>query len=242
MSIEVAEKRISNTVIIPNQTEIKPIINKSVSDTADLSDSASTLKSLPINLSTSKISEGNNNIYFDFSFNAAQFQKVTANGYYSSKEKNLSINMKFILEKQLYEDGQIKTEKFQIEFSIDYSNIEISLLENKVEKENINNFLNRVMKEVNEILNDDKKNISGIIFDKDDLQELMQMGDKEVGKFLDEIILLIQTLAKIKKYKNHEVQNILLTPKRITHEILESRHTKNNSVEMKMTISKLLEE
>jgi hypothetical protein len=164
---------------------------------------------------------------------------VNAKGYYSSKERNLSLRLKFFLEKILYENGQEKKQKFEIEFSINYSGLEINSAERKIEKEDIYKFLNRIMKDLVKVLNDDEKNIAGIIFDKEDLHDLLQIGDKEVGKFLNEIILLIQTLAKIKKLNNPGAENLLFSPKRNRSEIIETNQTKQSSIQIEMSVNKI---
>ncbi len=240
MSLVIEEKRILNNNFTTSQTTSDVINSYSEKhDNVQLSNDATTLKNLPLNLSSSKIYEENNGFQFDFNFDETRFQNVSANGFYSSKEKNLSMRLKFYLEKILYENGEEKKQKYEIEFAINYSGIEINSYERKIEKEDIYKFLNRVMKDLSEILNNDEKNLTGIIFDKEDLQELMQIGDEEIGKFLNEIILLIQTLAKIKKYKNPDAENVLFNPQRIRNEILETSQTKSTSIDFKMSVNKL---
>ncbi len=242
MSLVIGDKRILNNNFTAGQTT--SAVNNSYHenhDTVQLSNDANTLKNLPLNLSSSKIYEESNGFQFDFDFEETRFQNVSANGFYLSEEKNLSMRLKFYLEKTLYENGEEKKQKYEIEFAINYSGIEINSYERKIEKEDIYKFLNRIMNDLTIVLNDDKKNLSGIVFDKDDLQDLMQIGDEEIGKFLNEIILLIQTLAKIKKYNNPDAENVLFNPKRIKNEILETNQTKSTSIDFKMSVNKSAE-
>jgi hypothetical protein len=234
------EKRIFNTFYGTKETTFKsteePLTPKDISS---LSSSVTNLKDLPINLATSKFVEESGNFSFDFTFNESRFQNITANGYYSAKEKNLSINLRFILEKELYEDNRKTTKTYQVDFSISSTNIEIQSLNKKVEKENIYDFLNRVMNDITKILNDDKKNLTGVVFEKEDLAELLGLGDKEVGRLLREIVLIIQTMANLKKMKNQDAENILYTPKRISQNVVEFNKTNSSSFDMKMSIEEV---
>ncbi len=240
MSLVIGEKRIfSNNFTSTPKSFLADNFHCEENDKLQLSNGANSLKNLPVDLSSSNIYEDKGGFQFDLSFDETFSKNVNAKGYYSSKERNLSLRLKFFLEKILYENGQEKKQKFEIEFSINYSGLEINSAERKIEKEDIYKFLNRIMKDLVKVLNDDEKNIAGIIFDKEDLHDLLQIGDKEVGKFLNEIILLIQTLAKIKKLNNPGAENLLFSPKRNRSEIIETNQTKQSSIQIEMSVNKI---
>ena len=240
MSVAIDEKRISNTFYeTKGSNSTKTNDSFAIVDKSALSQSANALKDLPIDLSNSKFIEENSNFSFNFTFNESRFLNITANGYYSSKERNLSLNIKFMVEKVFYEGNEKSSKLYQIDFSINSSNVEIKSLNKKIEKENIYDFLNRFMNDLTKILNDDSKNLTGIVFDKEDLKELMGIGDKEVGKLLNEIFLMIQTMANIKKNKNPDAKNVLFAPKRISQNVTELKQTDSNSIDMNMSVKEI---
>lgn len=241
MQVTVDEKRIFNPTY--SKSENTTVINQAGPieniDKAEITQSAAFLNSLPINLVDSKITEQSGQLSFDFTFNERKFQNISASGYYSSKEKNLSLNLRFIMEKELYEGGEKGTKRFQVDISINASHIEIKSLNKKIEKEDIYNFLNRVMKELTKMLNDDKVNVTGMIFDKDDLADLLNLGDKETSKMITQIFLIIQTLANIKRYKNPDAENVIYTPKRFSQKVMESQQINKSLIDVKMSINEL---
>ncbi len=237
MSVIIDEKRILNNFYDVKESPIhKTEETSNTNDFSSLSLTVSNLKNLPLNLGKSSVIEEGSNYSFNFTFSENRFQNITASGFYSSKEKNLSVNLKFVLEKELYENNQKTTKRYQVEFSISASSIEIESLNSGVQKEDIYNFLNRVMKDINKILSDDSKNLTGIVFDKDDLAELLNLGDKEVGRLISQLFLMIQTLVNIKKFKDPDAENILYTPKRISQNVVAVNKTNSSSFDMKMSI------
>lgn len=237
MSLIIDEKRILNNFYDVKENPIQKTDETSnTNDFSSLSLAVSNLKNLPLNLSKSSVIEEGSNYSFNFTFSESRFQNITASGYYSSKEKNLSVNLKFILEKELYENNQKTTKRYQVEVSISASSLEMQSLNSGVQKEDIYNFLNRVMKDINKILSNDSKNLTGIVFDKDDLAELLNLGDKEVGRLLSQLFLMIQTLVNIKKFKDPDAENVLYTPKRISQNVVAVNKTNSSAFDMKMSI------
>ena len=241
MHVTVDEKQSFNPFYNKNEniSAVPQIVSEAKSDKAELTQSASLLKSLPINLPGLSFVEEGSNFSFDFTFSEKRFQNISASGFYSSKERNLSFNLSFILDKEFYEGEQKRTKQYQLDFSTNSSNLEIKSLNKKVEKENIHNFLSRVMNDLSKIINDDKINVTGIIFDKEDLTELFGIGDKEIGKLLQEIMLIIKALANIKKNKNPDAENVLFTPKRISKKIAEYNQTNTETIDMNISIKEI---
>ncbi|MGD8780724.1 MAG: hypothetical protein PVH88_17380 [Ignavibacteria bacterium] len=241
MQVTVDEKRNFNLLYNKNEnTSVAPqIVSEAKNDKAELTQSASLLTSLPINLPGLSFVEEGSNFSFDFTFSENRFRNISASGFYSSKERNLSFNLSFIIDKEFYEGEQKKTKQYQVDFSINSSNLEIKSLNKRVEKENIYDFLSRVMNDLTKMINSDKINVTGIIFDKEDLAELLGLGDKEIGKLLQEIMLIIKAIADIKKNKNPDAENVLFTPKRISKKIAEYNQTNTATIDMNLSVKEI---
>ncbi len=241
MHVTVDKKRYFNPFYNKNEniSAAPQIASGAKSDEAELTQAANSLTSLPINLPGLNFIEVGSSFSFDFTFNENKFRNVLVSGFYSSKEKDLSLNLNFIIDKEFYEGEQKTTKKYKIDFSSYSSNLEIKSLNKRVEKENIHDFLNRVINDLTKMINDDKINITGIKFDKDELAELFGLGDKEIGKLLQEIMLIIKTLANIKKSKNPDAEIVLFTPKRISKEITEYNQTNTETIDVKLSVKEI---
>ena len=163
MPVTIDDKRIlTNYYSSSENSSLKTINSSIIQDKSILSQSAIDLKELPLDLANSMFTEANNRFSFDFTFNQSCYRNISINGYYSSTEKNLSVNIKFVVEKVLYESETKNSKLYQIDFSISSSDLEVNSLNKKIEKENIYDFLNRILYDITKILNDESKNLTGI--------------------------------------------------------------------------------
>lgn len=241
MAVNIIENGLYNISVptVNNFTNSQKISTPIATDSTQLSKAATYLNNSHVDLQNSNISEINGELNFHIEFNRTESYKATADGAYSEEEKKLKADLKIVLENIFGKGNQKKTSAFQIELSINSSKIEINSTSKKVLKENIHEFLSRVLNQLTMLLNSGDKNVTGIVFSKDDLQDLIGLGDKEIGKLLDEISMLVKTLSKLKKEKNPEAESVLFQPERQNETVLEYKNEKKSSLEINVKISEL---
>lgn len=208
-------------------------------DSTQFSKDATYLSNSRVDLQNSNIAEVKGELNFHIEFNRSESYKATAEGIYSEEEKKLKVDLRVVLENIFGKGDQKKSSAYQIDLSINSSKIEINSTSKKVLKENIHEFLSRVLNQLSMMLNSGDKNVTGIVFSKEDLQDLIGLGDKEIGKLLDEIAMLVKTLSKLKKEKNPDAESVLFQPERQKENVIENRNEKKSSVEISMSVSEL---
>ena len=241
MAVNIIENGFYNISVptVNNFTNSQKISSTSTTDSTQISRAATYLNNSQVDLQNSNISEINGELNFHIEFNKTESYKTTADGTYSEKEKKLKVDLKIVLENIFGKGNQNKSSAYQIELSINSSKIEINSTSKKVLKENIHEFLSRVLNQLTMLLNSGDKNVTGIVFSKEDLQDLIGLGDKEIGKLLDEISMLVKTLSKLKKEKNPEAESVLFQPERQKENVIENRNEKKSSVEIRMIVSEI---
>jgi hypothetical protein len=241
MAVNIIENGLYNLSVptVNNFTNSQKISAINSTDSTQFSTAATYLSNSRVDLQNSNITEVKGELNFHIEFNRSESYKATAEGIYSEEKKKLKVDLRVVLENIFGKGDQKKSSAYQIDLLINSSKIEINSTSKKVLKENIHEFLSRVLNQLSMMLNSGGKNVTGIVFSKEDLQDLIGLGDKEIGKLLDEIAMIVKTLSKLKKEKNPEAESVLFQPERQKENVTEYRTEKNSSVEISMKVSEL---
>ncbi len=214
-------------------------------DVSAISDIGKQVSQLPFVIGGSNAVLTKDGIKFDLAYSDNEVIDLHANGFYSLKEKKLESNFSFIYSKDVTEDGVTKTKKYQVDFGFNFkTSSELSVQKSK-SKEDIIKFMKRVVGRVLDIVRKKDQKLTGIVFEDEDLKDLMSMDDSsKPGQSLKELIYMILSFALFKELmtKKKDAEEILYKPKRIVEEETKINLNDNEELEMNLSIQEIIDE
>ncbi len=232
---------------VPNQNfEVETTNKNTQKDSLVLSQLAQGLSQFPFDLSSSTASIKEDVINFDIKYSDDTIFNMSATGFYSLRERKMESKFSFTYQKEVTEGDITKTKQFAVDITTSFSiKNEISKQTNK-SKETIMDFMKRIVDRVIEISKDDKKILTGIAFDDEDIKEIMSndTGDGKIGKSLKELLYMILSFAMVKEMQNKDkdAEHILLTPKRKIEEVTKLEKNDSEDFEMTMNIKEITDD
>ncbi len=219
----------------------KPEENKP-SDSLEISNLAKEMASYPFGLNAEQI--GNTDNYsFSYNYSDDTILNLTANGIYYSKKKQIKTMFNFTFQKEVIENG-IKTNKtYEVKMEMGYTIKDEKSAETKKNKESIVDFVKRIIDRVMEIDKEDKSLIAGIVLDKEDLKEMMNLeGEPKNGRSLRDVIYMLVSFLQLKQLldKDKDKDQVLYAPKRKEEDVLEINKTKEEDFDMNLSIKELV--
>ncbi|MFH0736665.1 MAG: hypothetical protein V1773_00950 [bacterium] len=214
-------------------------------DVSAISEMGKQISKLPFIIGGSNAVLSKDGIKFDLAYSDNEVLDLHANGFYSLKEKKLETNFSFIYSKDVTEDGITKTKKYQVNFGFNFKTGSELSVQKSESKEDIIKFMKRIVSRVMDIGGDKNKKLTGIVFEDEDLKDLMSIDDSsKPGQSLKELIYMILTLALFKELmtKKKDAEEILLTPKREKEETTQIKLNENEDLEMTLSIQEIIEE
>jgi len=152
-----------------------------------------------IDIQKSSANLKNNEISFNIFLNSSLQQNFSMSGNYSFYESKLNTTINFSFQKQVDENGLLKTRQFDFTYNLQIENI----IENKKSvKEDILGFVMRISQKIYKLAEDDSFKLKSIFFDKKDLDEILNFQDEKGKQILLDLVNLIILTAKMKEKKN----------------------------------------
>lgn len=211
-------------------------------DTLSLSSTYKEYLKLPSGFSFNRLNTVSGKTDFNFSIQQNNTFNFDLQGYYSSKSSEFSMKVKTTFEQIVNQDGNPEKKSFEVSLEIISKNLNSVKSNKRTEKQDIMEFINKIFRKIFQILNDKKKKLDNVIFDVNDLKELL--SDKKgnnLNGFLLELQALIKYMERMKDLKPREgvVERVLLIPKREETDITETEYKVDNDLSVKVNISEV---
>jgi len=234
-----------NSTLNPNN-ESESTKKNTQKDSLVLSQLAQGLSQFPFDLSSSTASIKDDTINFNINYSDDTIFNMSATGFYSLRERKMESKFSFTYQKEVTEGDITKTKQFAVDITTSFSiKNEVSKQTNK-SKETVMDFMKRIVDRVIEITKDDKKILTGIAFDDEDIKDIMSndIGDGKIGKSLKELLYMILSFAMVKEMQNKDkdAEHILLTPKRKIEEVTKLEKNDSEDYEMNMNIKEITDD
>ncbi|MGE5458210.1 MAG: hypothetical protein ACM3RX_07635, partial [Methanococcaceae archaeon] len=157
-------------------------------DSAFVSDISRNLFASQLDISQSNASKTDSLLDFSLSFGASSSEKLTASGYYNTSEKKFSLSMKYSFQKTIDENGTKKTKNFVANIDLKANVKKDFSAESVNNKEDIVDFVRRMVDDVLKFTNDDTKLVKGVVLGEQDIKEIASLSNGEIGKMIIAII------------------------------------------------------
>lgn len=167
------------------------------SDISDISELARTLSANNVDLSKSTFSNTQERFDFGLLFLASETESLSSRGYYSRKEQQINLSMNYSFERTEEIDGVLYKKTYELSMKINVKNVREYSLSTRKEKEDILDFVRKVVQDVLEKSKDEKTLIGDVSIDWDSMRELIGMSEDEVGKKLLHVLSLAISIAKL---------------------------------------------
>ncbi|MGE5314786.1 MAG: hypothetical protein ACM3Q4_08850 [Acidobacteriota bacterium] len=186
-------------------------ISADASDAFERSAFATMLEELGITSSLRRENSGNR-IDFNFSFAASLAESLTASGFVAQSERTAAMSLTYRFEHAVIEHGKREVKQFESRLTFEARTEDSLSLKPFKKKEDITLFLNRLMKHIFTLMQDDSAVLAGISLDQDDLAELLGLDHGRVKRIFDGLVSAIMTMAMLKRMKcgAGAAQNVVL--------------------------------
>lgn len=225
----------------PLQAE-RPELNASAdsADTFEKSAFSAMLEQLGLT-SSSRLEATQDRVDFNFSFTASSSESLSASGHVAQRDQTAAISLKYTFQRAVTENGKREVRAFQADISFQAHAANALSVKPFKKKEDIMQFLNRLMNEICEVMQDDSVVLSGIIINQDDLTEIMNLDQGKVKRLFDGLLSAIMTMAMLKRIKrgNEAGPNVALSEKRRTVEGVEMEKKSSSDFSFSITVSPL---
>lgn len=172
------------------------------SDVIEISRDSLNLKDIDVVKST--VSNDNNNWYFNVVYNTFTDSNFSINGFVKREEKLLEINFKYEFLKDVVIDGKKTTKKYNLDLHLSASFKETISYKEIFEKEDILRFIQKLVKKIFDAIKDDSITVSAVIIDKEDLDDIAQIGNKEFSKLIQTLISSVISIDRYKKLSKRQ--------------------------------------
>jgi len=208
------------------------------SDEVTISPALKYLLSQGVNVNESEASILNSITNFNLIFEAKNKEQLTADGYFSEKSRSMDLSFTYTFQRELINNGVKEMHTFQADFSLKLQNIDNKSIKPFEKKEDIMDFVRRLVKEIMEIAKDKDKLLGGVIFDQEDLEELSKIENGKLMQQIQELIATIIIVAKMQAMmeQNKDQELVLLQPQREKTSGIDINIEKNNISDFSLSI------
>lgn len=215
--------------------------NGAEKDAAEISDTAKFLSGTGLDLSASSASYIKDTLKFDLSFNLNETASLNASGFYYRKEKSFSMNLSFQFQQEAEVDGIKSFKTFQADLSFSASFTKELSANKYTNKEDIGKFIRKIVKQITDTLSDEKKNLLGVMIDKEDWKEIAGMEDGKLAEILTEIINMAILTERMKRMAE-DSENVILRPERGQENGIETNDTEISLSDLSLEIKEIAAE
>ncbi|MDD5529308.1 MAG: hypothetical protein PHX21_04685 [bacterium] len=208
------------------------------SDGVTISPALKYLLSQGVNINESEASILNSITNFHLIFEAKNKEQLTADGYFSEKTKSMDLSFTYTFQQEISNNGVKEMHTFQADFSLKLQNIDNKSIKPFEKKEDIMDFVRRLVKEIMEIAKDKDKLLGGVIFDQEDLEELSKIENGKLMQKIQELIATIIIVARMQAMmeQNKDQELVLLQTKREKTSSIDISIEKSNISDFSLTI------
>ncbi|KAF0162251.1 MAG: hypothetical protein FD188_205 [Ignavibacteria bacterium] len=201
--------------------EFKKELLEQKKDLKEISKDSLNLKNL--DAENSNITYTQQLIDFNLVFNFFTTVQVFADGKIEREEQSLEVIFKYSFQREVEEDGKSVVKDFLFELKMKAGFEETVSEEKKFEKEDILNFIQRVVNEIFDTFNDNFKTLRTVIIDKDDFEKIAKTGKGELARLLQSLLGAVFSFIKYKEMNNKSLPGVsfVLHPQREEHEAKE---------------------
>lgn len=139
---------------------------------------------------------------FNFDLQNSTEKSLTVNGFYSQEKRTLNIGFSYSFESIEEQNGKLFRKKYNIDFGMNISDVKKSSLTGSAKKEDILEYVKRVVKRIFEVADDEDISIGKVLFKKEDLQDILGYEDKKVRESIINLLNTAITVAKLKEFYN----------------------------------------
>ena len=188
--------------------------------------------------SSSRLDAKNDRVDFNFSFTSSSSESLSATGYVAQNEQHASLTLNYTFQRAVVVDGKRELKLFQASLSFEADTSQSTSVKPFKEKEDITHFLNRLMNDIMNLLQDDEHVLTGISFDQGDLAVLMNLDKGKVKRLFDSLIAAIMTMAMLKRMKHGSDAgpNVVLKEKRQATEGITADQSSSGNFSFSITI------
>ncbi len=199
------------------------------SDEKKISKDSLNLKNIDSENST--ISYLHDQINFNLVFNAFTQIQLNANGFIKREEKSIEVYFQYSFQREVIEDGKASIKNFMLDLKMKANFEETISVERKIEKEDILEFIQRIVNEIFDTFNDKSKSLRAVLIDEDDLKEITRAGKGDLARLLQSLLGTVFSFMKYKELSNKSNPNVsvILHAKREKHQAKEYTITKLES-------------
>lgn len=166
--------------------------------------------------SSSRLEATRERVDFNFSFTSSAKESLSASGYVERREQHASLTLNYTFERAVVVDGKRELRTFQASLLFEADTSQSLSVKPFKEKEDIMHFLNRIVNDIFDLLQDDSQVLTGITLDQKDLAEVMNLDHGKAKRMFDGLMSAIMTMAMLKRMKrgSDAGPNVILNEKR----------------------------
>ncbi|MBI9070796.1 MAG: hypothetical protein JEY94_04320 [Melioribacteraceae bacterium] len=227
-----------NNTVVKSASKINAVESK---DSARISKLSQGLFNSGLDTNSSKIGIGTSEISFSLEFFKKNNASLTADGLFAQQERSLAVNFNYIFEREKKEDDKTLIKKYEVNFGMNYNDVDSSAFKVEIEKDDIHNFIQQIVDDVVKAVGEEKLSVVGLLLHKDDLMDILGVDDGKGKKILAELIGLIVMAADLKKMtnKNSDAEDVVLEPERKESLLLSMEKSKQKSLDYFMEIREI---
>lgn len=198
-----AGQNVFNSIQVTDKNvHIKTTSNSQSFDINNISDFSKDLSSSKLNLSLSDARLTASGLDFDLIFSPNSSEKLKAKGYYKTAEKSVGVSLSYEFQKEVIVSGEVKTQTFEAVIDLKANVSEHIPANPREKKQDIVNFVQRVVSEVMNTVQNDSKVLKGFSLDKEELKDMFELEDEKVSKHIQSLLEFALTVSKYKKTCN----------------------------------------
>lgn len=190
--------------------------NDKVADNLSLSNEIRSLLNSGVNLDKSKVSVEKSEFNFNLEFLHEKIEKISGNGYFLEEKEELDLSLSFNYQKEVIENGITSLHTFEVDLSLQITNVKQTSAQMFTQKEDIGEFIMRFTSDILKIASDNNSVLNGVVFEIEDLQEISGFGNGKLIEMISSLISALSTLEFSKQFgtKNKKKEYVTLYPKR----------------------------
>lgn len=168
-----------------------------ISDLKDISEDSKNLRDVDPQKST--VEPINTQINFNMVFYAIPLAAFAAGGFINKEEKTLEINFNYEFPREIIEKGIRISKEYLFTLNIKASYEESSSYIERISKEDILKFIQRVVNDIFDRFNDEKNSLRTITLDQKDVEKMTIIDSGEISKMVQTLIGVVISFAKFKE-------------------------------------------
>ena len=185
-------------------------------DRLSLSNDLMNLSRTGLDADRSFIIQTESRIDFQLVYVRSEFQTATASGWYETERNKMRASMSFEFQQILVTDEGMESRIFELKIEFTASEFKSTSIMSFEEKEDILDLVRRLIESLRDVVKDDEKILSGVIFDFDDYRDVANVDEGRLLKTLESLVRMIilhtRFLTAIKGEK--DMESVILHPER----------------------------